>query len=173
MKLEEVRSVANLKLKNFHNVEKIFSNKKDDCASEDDYELPTSFPQMSICSKRKKCALIIDDTKIIRKVFVRALTGMGFAVKQAENGLKGLLEMKTVMFDVVFCDFLMPLLDGLDCVQQYREWEKDNRPCFKQVRNIQLCLMYSYNTRRKYDITYLIFISYFYYKVYCWDIRTC
>jgi len=46
--------------------------------------------------------------------------------------LKGLLEMKTVMFDVVFCDFLMPLLDGLDCVQQYRDWEKSNRPFFKQ-----------------------------------------
>eukprot|EP00551_Chaetoceros_affinis_P011307 CAMPEP_0203676774 /NCGR_PEP_ID=MMETSP0090-20130426/25726_1 /ASSEMBLY_ACC=CAM_ASM_001088 /TAXON_ID=426623 /ORGANISM="Chaetoceros affinis, Strain CCMP159" /LENGTH=867 /DNA_ID=CAMNT_0050543433 /DNA_START=12 /DNA_END=2615 /DNA_ORIENTATION=+ len=100
--------------------------------SEDESE--SSLPPLKFngTGQRKKCALIIDDAKIIRKVFVRALTGMGFAVKQAENGLKGLLEMKTVMFDVVFCDFLMPLLDGLDCVQQYRDWEKSNRPFFKQ-----------------------------------------
>lgn len=89
----------------------------------------------SSCLVRKKCALIIDDTNIIRKVFVRALTNMGFVTKQAENGLKGLLQMKTLMFDLVFCDFLMPVMDGFDCVQQYRAWENENRPCFQQVRN--------------------------------------
>ncbi len=89
----------------------------------------------SSCLVRKKCALIIDDTNIIRKVFIRALTNMGFVTKQAENGLKGLLHMKTLMFDLVFCDFLMPVMDGLDCVKQYRAWEKENRPCFQQVRN--------------------------------------
>lgn len=90
---------------------------------------------------RKKCALIIDDTKVIRKVFERALTGLGFEVKQAENGLKGLLQMKATMFDVVFCDFLMPLLDGLDCVQQYRAWERENRSWFKQVSHVLLLKM--------------------------------
>ncbi len=105
--------------------------------SEDESEVSCNLTNFSTNNtKRKKCALIIDDAKIIRKVFVRALTGMGFAVKQAENGLKGMLEMKSVMFDVVFCDFLMPLLDGLDCVQQYRDWEKANRPWFKQVRTV-------------------------------------
>mmetsp|Transcript_20873 Transcript_20873/g.23674 ORF Transcript_20873/g.23674 Transcript_20873/m.23674 type:complete len:876 (-) Transcript_20873:83-2710(-) len=82
--------------------------------------------------KRKRCALIIDDTKIIRKVFTRALERMGFIVKEAANGLKGLLEMKTTMFDVVFCDYLMPIMDGLDCVQQYRDWEKHHRSWFNQ-----------------------------------------
>jgi len=36
------------------------------------------------------------------------------------------------LFDVVLCDFLMPVMDGLDCVQQYREWEQNHRPYFKQ-----------------------------------------
>ncbi len=105
--------------------------------SEDESDLLCKNTNLSAhIMKRKKCALIIDDSKIIREVFVRALTAMGFTVKQAETGMKGMLQMKTIMFDVVFCDFLMPLLGGLDCVQQYREWEKTNRPWFKQVRTI-------------------------------------
>jgi PleD family two-component response regulator len=87
-------------------------------------------------SKRVKCALIIDDTKIIRKTFERVLTSIGYTVKQANNGLQGLLQMKTIMFDVVFCDFLMPLMDGLDCVKQYRAWESEQRPNFQQVRKL-------------------------------------
>ena len=106
-------------------------------SKQDEDEVHYSTPKVMSCTERKKVALIIDDTKIIRKVFNRALSNMGFVVKEAENGLKGLLEMKTVMYDIVFCDFLMPLMDGLDCVQQYRHWEQENRPWFKQVRNIQ------------------------------------
>jgi len=108
--------------------------------SEDESEGSFNYtnPKTSDFLMRKKSALIIDDTLIIRKVFIRALSSMGFVVKQAENGLKGLLEMKTVMFDVVFCDFLMPVMDGLDCVQQYRQWERENRNGFHQV-----CVIYS------------------------------
>lgn len=83
--------------------------------------------------KRKKCALVIDDSKVIRKVLYRALTNMGFEVKLAENGLQGLNEMKNTIFDIVLCDFLMPIMDGMDCVKQYREWEKSNRKWFDQV----------------------------------------
>ena len=103
-------------------------------------------PPKSTSTGRKKCALIIDDTKVIRKVFDRALTNLGYEVKQAENGLKGLLQMKATMFDVVFCDFLMPLLDGLDCVQQYRAWEKENRSWFQQVRRIMSCFIDDFKT---------------------------
>jgi len=69
--------------------------------------VPQSIPQ-----RRKKCALIIEDSKVIRKVLHRALTNFGFEVKQAENGMQGLEEMKSNVFDVVLCDFLMPVMDG-------------------------------------------------------------
>ena len=84
-------------------------------------------------AKRAKCALVIDDSKTIRKVIERALKNFGFYVVQAENGLQGLEEMKTTVFDIVLCDFLMPIMDGMDCVQQYRQWEKGNRAWFEQV----------------------------------------
>ena len=62
------------------------------------------------------------------------LAKYGFEVCQAENGMIGLNQMKRNLFDLVFCDFLMPIMDGIDCVKQLREWEQKDRPWFKQVR---------------------------------------
>ncbi len=42
----------------------------------------------------------------------------------------GLKKFQPDFYDIVLCDFLMPVVDGQDCVQQYRSWEKSHRPCF-------------------------------------------
>jgi len=81
---------------------------------------------------RERRALVIDDSIVIRKSLSRALSKLGFEVKTAMNGLDGLKDLQTDVFDVVFCDFLMPVMDGLDCVQQYRDWEKIHRPWIHQ-----------------------------------------
>ena len=81
---------------------------------------------------RQKRALVIEDSLVVRKSLARALSKLGFDVEQAVNGLEGLGLLKEKLFDMTFCDFLMPVMDGLDCVKQYREWEKENRPSFRQ-----------------------------------------
>eukprot|EP00550_Attheya_septentrionalis_P005297 CAMPEP_0198289726 /NCGR_PEP_ID=MMETSP1449-20131203/7816_1 /TAXON_ID=420275 /ORGANISM="Attheya septentrionalis, Strain CCMP2084" /LENGTH=885 /DNA_ID=CAMNT_0043988103 /DNA_START=300 /DNA_END=2954 /DNA_ORIENTATION=- len=81
---------------------------------------------------RVKRALVIDDSLTIRKGIDRALTLAGCDVTQACDGMEGLRELRSTLFDIVFCDFLMPVMDGLDCVQQYREWESNHRPWFRQ-----------------------------------------
>lgn len=82
---------------------------------------------------RQKRALVIEDSLVVRKGLVRALSKLGFdEVKQAVNGLEGLEAMKETTFDMVLCDFLMPVMDGLDCVKQYREWETEHRPTHRQ-----------------------------------------
>jgi len=92
----------------------------------------TNSSGISNLGARKKVALVIDDSKIICKVFQKALVRLGFEVKLAGNGMEGLKRMQRYVFDLVFCDFLMPIMDGLDCVQQYREWERKQRPWFEQ-----------------------------------------
>ena len=77
-------------------------------------------------------ALVIEDSVVVRKNMARVLSKLGFEVTQAVNGMEGLRELKNSLFDLVLCDFLMPVMDGLDCVQQYRQWESGNRPFFKQ-----------------------------------------
>lgn len=83
--------------------------------------------------KRKKRALVIDDSLVVRKSLAMALKKMNFEVSQAVNGLEGLQLLQKRFFDLVLCDFLMPIMDGLDCVKQYREWERQERPEYRQV----------------------------------------
>jgi CheY-like chemotaxis protein len=82
---------------------------------------------------RKKRALIIEDSLVCRKPLARALEKMGFEVVQAVNGLEGLTEMRNGLFDLTLVDFLMPVMDGLDCIQQYREFEQAHRPWYSQL----------------------------------------
>ena len=86
----------------------------------------------SISSNRAHQALVIEDSLVVRKSLARALSKLGFEVTQANNGMEGLKELKASLFDLVLCDFLMPVMDGLDCIQQYRQWEKVSRPYFRQ-----------------------------------------
>ena len=81
---------------------------------------------------RQKRALIIEDSMITRRVMSRMLKKLGFDVVQSVNGMEGLKELQAKLFDIVFCDFLMPVMDGTDCVQQYREYEVSHRPWFDQ-----------------------------------------
>mmetsp|Transcript_17560 Transcript_17560/g.40465 ORF Transcript_17560/g.40465 Transcript_17560/m.40465 type:complete len:851 (-) Transcript_17560:41-2593(-) len=81
---------------------------------------------------RKKRALVIEDSAIIRKMLDKILSKHGFEVSEAENGMQGLEKLKSTLFDITLCDFLMPIMDGLDCMQQYRDWEKYHRPWVTQ-----------------------------------------
>jgi CheY-like chemotaxis protein len=100
-----------------------FSIKTNGCIEEEDTVLQ---------SKRPKKSLIIDDSLVIRKSLGKAMSRMGYIIDYATNGLEGLKCLQETIYDVTFCDFLMPVMDGLDCVQQYREWEIAHRPWFKQ-----------------------------------------
>jgi two-component system, chemotaxis family, chemotaxis protein CheY len=81
---------------------------------------------------RQKRVLVIEDSKVVRKMLTKILTTLEFDVSQAENGMEGLEKLKGTLFDLTLCDFLMPIMDGFDCVQQYRDWEKYHRPWITQ-----------------------------------------
>lgn len=82
--------------------------------------------------ERKKRALVIEDSNVVRKMLTKILTKLDYDVAQADNGMEGLEKLKSSLFDLTLCDFLMPIMDGLDCVQQYRDWEKYHRPWIRQ-----------------------------------------
>jgi CheY-like chemotaxis protein/signal transduction histidine kinase len=84
-------------------------------------------PLEEVSAPRQKKALVIEDTLVVRKTLTRALQKRGYEVTQANDGVEGLEALKNTIFDITLCDFLMPNMDGLDCVQQYRHWEKANR----------------------------------------------
>lgn len=63
-------------------------------------------------AERTKCILVIDDSITIRKALSKGFTRFGFKVDEAENGLQGFNLMKANTYDLVLCDFLMPIMDG-------------------------------------------------------------
>ncbi|KAG5182945.1 histidine kinase-like ATPase [Tribonema minus] len=66
--------------------------------------------------------LIIEDTSSVRRLMKRILTR--FHVHEAVNGAEALQMMQKHMYTVVFCDVFMPVMDGIQCVRQLREFER-------------------------------------------------
>jgi CheY-like chemotaxis protein len=83
--------------------------------------------------QRRRRWLVIDDSTDVRRSLVFSLNGLGYEAIQATNGMEGLKEMQQSLFDGVFCDFAMPIMDGLSCVSKFREWEMVNRPWDRQL----------------------------------------
>lgn len=81
---------------------------------------------------RMKRALIIEDSVMTRRTLSRMLNKLGFDVTEAVNGMEGLKLLQGSLFDLILCDFLMPVMDGTDCIQQYRQFEVSRRPWFDQ-----------------------------------------
>lgn len=67
-------------------------------------------------------ALTIDDSRAMRALISRMLTGMGFEVETAEHGQAGLecLDNSTELPDLVLVDINMPVMNGYDFVATMR-----------------------------------------------------
>lgn len=67
----------------------------------------------------KNC-LIVDDSRVIRKVSRHILETLGFAVSEAENGQLALDECAKAMPDVILLDWNMPVMTGIEFITQLR-----------------------------------------------------
>ncbi|MFM7682954.1 MAG: sigma-54-dependent transcriptional regulator [Bacteroidota bacterium] len=61
--------------------------------------------------------LIIDDERSIRRALREILEFEGCVVNEAENGKDGLEATRKNIFDLIFCDIKMPMLDGLEVLE--------------------------------------------------------
>ncbi len=68
----------------------------------------------------KNC-LIIDDSRVIRKVSRHILESLDFAVEEAENGKEGLDRCAETMPDVILLDWNMPVMTGIEFITQLRQ----------------------------------------------------
>lgn len=68
--------------------------------------------------------LVIDDELPIRKLLRVALTGHGYEVLEAAEGLAGLHEAVGSRPDLIILDMGLPDMDGVEVVRRLREWSK-------------------------------------------------
>ncbi len=67
-----------------------------------------------------KMCLVVDDSRVVRKVARRILESLGFATAEAADGLEALAFCKAAMPDGVLLDWSMPNMDGLEFVRTLR-----------------------------------------------------
>ena len=69
--------------------------------------------------------LVIDDERSIRNSMKDILSFEGHEVSIAENGLEGLVAVKTNKPEVVFCDIKMPKMEGIEVLERIKEFSAD------------------------------------------------
>ncbi len=67
-----------------------------------------------------KTCLVVDDSRVIRKVSRRILEDLGFEVAEASDGVEAMAWCSAVMPDVILLDWIMPVMDGLEFVVRLR-----------------------------------------------------
>jgi two-component system chemotaxis response regulator CheY len=67
-----------------------------------------------------KLCLVVDDSRVVRKVARRILEDLGFEVAEAGDGVEALAWVRTAMPDVVLLDWNMPAMNGLEFLRQLR-----------------------------------------------------
>ncbi len=72
--------------------------------------------------------LIVDDSRVIRKVSRHILETLGFAVEEAENGKEGLERCAEAMPDVVLLDWNMPVMTGIEFIMHLRKTPGGDKP---------------------------------------------
>ena len=69
--------------------------------------------------------LVAEDNQINQKLIKRTLEDLGLTITLANNGLEAFERRKNQDFDMIFMDIQMPVLDGVEAMQEILEYEED------------------------------------------------
>ncbi len=67
-----------------------------------------------------KKILLVEDEALIRELYTRQLTKAGFMVKPAATGEEAVQILKTDSFDVILLDIMLPGINGLQVLREYK-----------------------------------------------------
>ena len=72
--------------------------------------------------------LVVDDSKVIRKVARHIIEGLGLTVEEAEDGSVALEACRNRDFDLVLLDWNMPVMSGMEFLSALNEQALPQRP---------------------------------------------
>ena len=75
-----------------------------------------------------KTCLIVDDSRVVRKLARLMLEGLDFECTETEDGPPALEACKAAMPDVVFLDWNMPQMSGIEFMRQLRLLPGGDKP---------------------------------------------
>ena len=75
-----------------------------------------------------KLCLIVDDSRVVRKVARRIAEDLGLECEEAEDGEKAYQFCETRMPDAIILDWTMPIMSGLEFLERLRQMEGGDHP---------------------------------------------
>ncbi len=75
-----------------------------------------------------KTCLIVDDSKLVRSITSKILVDLELQTQEAENGQLALEQCRESMPDLILMDWHMPVMNGLECLQQLRSMPGGDGP---------------------------------------------
>ncbi len=75
-----------------------------------------------------KTCLIVDDSRVVRKVARKIIEELGFHCEEAEDGQKALEFCQSQMPDAVLLDWNMPVMDGIEYLTALRKLPTGGNP---------------------------------------------
>lgn len=75
-----------------------------------------------------KTCLVVDDSRVIRKVARKILEELDFECSEAADGAEALEHCRNTMPDAVLLDWNMPVMNGLDFVKALRREDQGDSP---------------------------------------------
>lgn len=82
--------------------------------------LPSDRRVVPSTRERRRSALVVDDSPIVRDLVAELLSAAGLAVTQAEDGEAALSALDRSSYDVIVSDVEMPRVDGLELLRRVR-----------------------------------------------------
>ncbi len=75
-----------------------------------------------------KTCLIVEDSRVIRRVTSTILDGLGFKCIEAENGQEAVAACEKQMPEVILLDWNMPVMSGIEFLRKLRTMPKGDTP---------------------------------------------
>lgn len=86
-------------------------------AAQFDYQVMLEIPEVRI--------LVVDDNKMNRKVFAELVKDMKCRIDEADSGMRCLRMVQETEYDLIFMDYMMPEMDGVQTFQVIKRMRQD------------------------------------------------
>jgi len=75
-----------------------------------------------------KSCLVVDDSRVVRKVARRIIEDLGFSCEEAEDGVQAYEACAKAMPDAILLDWNMPNMSGIEFLEKLRSMDKGMTP---------------------------------------------